>query len=90
MVALPLVVLATAASVIASQAIISGAYFLTQQAIQLGLLPGMNIIHTAGEEIGPIYVGFANWTLAAGYTLPSLGFGSSDAPAGASASPFHC
>jgi KUP system potassium uptake protein len=76
----PLVVLAT---VIASQAIISGAYSLTQQAIQLGFLPRMNIIHTAGEEIGQIYVPFVNWTLAAATLAAVIGFGSSDALAGA-------
>jgi KUP system potassium uptake protein len=79
----PLVVLATAATVIASQAIISGAYSLTQQAIQLGFLPRMNIIHTAGEEIGQIYVPFVNWTLAAATLAAVIGFGSSDALAGA-------
>jgi KUP system potassium uptake protein len=77
-----LVALATAATVIASQAVISGAYSLTQQAIQLGFLPRMNIVHTAGEEIGQIYVPFVNWALAA--TLAAvIGFGSSDALAGA-------
>jgi KUP system potassium uptake protein len=79
----PLVVLATAATVIASQAIISGAYSLTQQAIQLGFLPRMNIIHTAGDEIGQIYVPFVNWTLAAATLAAVIGFGSSDALAGA-------
>ncbi|HLN09793.1 MAG TPA: KUP/HAK/KT family potassium transporter, partial [Xanthobacteraceae bacterium] len=79
----PLVVLATVATVIASQAIISGAYSLTQQAIQLGFLPRMNIIHTAGHEIGQIYVPFVNWTLAAATLAAVIGFGSSDALAGA-------
>ena len=60
----PLVVLATTATVIASQSIISGAYSMTQQAIQLGFLPRMNIVHTAGGQIGQIYVPFVNWTLA--------------------------
>ena len=78
-----LVVLATAATVIASQAVISGAYSMTQQAINLGFLPRMNIIHTAGSEIGQIYVPFVNWTLAAGTLAAVLGFGSSDALAGA-------
>src|SRR6476646_5858200 len=78
-----LVALATAATVIASQAIISGAYSLTQQAIQLGFLPRMNIIHTAGHEIGQIYVPFVNWTLAAATLAAVIGFGSSDALAGA-------
>ena len=78
-----LVALATAATVIASQAVISGAYSLTQQAIQLGFLPRMNIIHTAGEEIGQIYVPFVNWALAAATLAAVIGFGSSDALAGA-------
>jgi KUP system potassium uptake protein len=79
----PLVVLATVATVIASQAIISGAYSLTQQAIQLGFLPRMNIVHTAGHQIGQIYVPFVNWTLAAATLAAVIGFGSSDALAGA-------
>jgi KUP system potassium uptake protein len=78
-----LVALATAATVIASQAVISGAYSLTQQAIQLGFLPRMNIVHTAGEEIGQIYIPFVNWTLAAATLAAVIGFGSSDALAGA-------
>ena len=82
-VACPAVVLATVATVIASQSIISGAYSLTQQAINLGFLPRMNIVHTAGSEIGQIYVPFVNWTLAAGTLAAVLGFGSSAALAGA-------
>jgi KUP system potassium uptake protein len=78
-----LVALATAATVIASQAVISGAYSLTQQAIQLGFLPRMNIVHTAGEEIGQIYVPFVNWALAFATLAAVIGFGSSDALAGA-------
>ena len=68
---------------IASQSIISGAYSMTRQAIQLGFLPRMNIIHTAGREIGQIYVPFVNWTLAAATLAAVIGFGSSDALAGA-------
>jgi KUP system potassium uptake protein len=79
----PLVALATVATVIASQAIISGAYSLTQQAIQLGFLPRMNIVHTAGSEIGQIYVPFVNWSLAVGTLIAVIGFGSSDALGGA-------
>ena len=79
----PLVALAAAATVIASQAIISGAYSLTQQAIQLGFLPRMNIVHTAGSEIGQIYVPFVNWALAIGTLAAVIGFGSSDALGGA-------
>src|SRR6516165_7625164 len=78
-----LVGLATAATVIASQAVISGAYSLTQQAVQLGFLPRMNIVHTAGDEIGQIYVPFVNWGLAAVTLAAVIGFGSSDALAGA-------
>ena len=79
----PLVALAAVATVIASQAIISGAYSLTQQAINLGFLPRMNVIHTEGREIGQIYVPFVNWALAAGTLIAVIGFGSSDALAGA-------
>jgi KUP system potassium uptake protein len=79
----PLVILATVATVIASQSIISGAYSMTQQAINLGFLPRMNVIHTEGREIGQIYVPFVNWALAAGTLAAVVGFGSSDALAGA-------
>jgi len=78
-----LVALATVATVIASQSIISGAYSLTSQAIQLGFLPRMNIIHTAGHEMGQIYVPIVNWLLAIGTLAAVIGFGSSDALAGA-------
>ncbi len=79
----PLVVLAAVATVIASQSIISGAYSLTQQAINLGFLPRMTVVHTEGREIGQIYVPFVNWALASGTIAAVLGFGSSDALAGA-------
>jgi KUP system potassium uptake protein len=75
--------LATVATAIASQSIISGAYSMTQQAINLGFLPRMNIIHTAGREIGQIYVPFVNWALAAATLTATIGFGSSDRLAGA-------
>jgi KUP system potassium uptake protein len=78
-----LVALATAATVIASQAVISGAFSLTEQAIRLGFLPRMNVVHTAGEEMGQIYVPFVNWSLAAATLVAVIGFGSSDALAGA-------
>jgi KUP system potassium uptake protein len=78
-----LVVLATAATVIASQAIITGAYSLTQQAIQLGFLPRLNVIHTAGHERGQIYIPFVNWALAITTLAAVIGFGSSDALGGA-------
>ncbi len=59
----PLVILATFAAAIASQALISGAYSLTRQAVALGYLPRMTINHTSKEEIGQIYVPFVNWAL---------------------------
>ncbi len=79
----PMVAFATVATVIASQAIISGAFSLTQQSIQLGFLPRMQIQHTASHEIGQIYVPLVNWLLAAATLGAVLGFGSSDALAGA-------
>ncbi len=59
----PLVAIATVATIIASQAVISGAFSLTRQAIQLGYCPRMRIEHTSSEEIGQIYVPFVNWAL---------------------------
>ncbi len=79
----PLVAFATVATVIASQAIISGAFSLTQQSIQLGFLPRMQIMHTASHEIGQIYVPLVNWLLAAATLGAVVGFGTSDALAGA-------
>ena len=66
---LPAVVIATAATIIASQAVISGAYSLTQQSIQLGLLPRMQIIHTSAHERGQIYVPRVNSLLIGGGML---------------------
>jgi len=60
---LPLVALATAATIIASQSIISGTFSMTRQAIQLGLCPRLHITQTSSEGYGQIYVGFVNWTL---------------------------
>jgi len=60
----PLVALATMAAIIASQAIISGAFSLTRQAVQLGYLPRVNIVHTSPREIGQIYIPGVNWALA--------------------------
>ena len=60
---LPLVVLATLATIIASQAVISGAFSVTQQAIQLGFLPRMKIVHTSASAFGQIYIPAVNWTL---------------------------
>jgi KUP system potassium uptake protein len=74
---LPMVVLATFATVIASQAVISGAYSVARQAVQLGLLPRMVIVHTSGEEAGQIYVPFTNWTLYLSVMALVIGFQSS-------------
>ncbi|HET8796472.1 MAG TPA: potassium transporter Kup [Thermoanaerobaculia bacterium] len=79
----PLVILATAATIIASQAIISGAFSLTRQAIQLGYLPRMEIIHTSEAEIGQIYMPTVNWALMAATIVLVIGFGSSSNIAGA-------
>ncbi|HEY0417904.1 MAG TPA: potassium transporter Kup [Acetobacteraceae bacterium] len=79
----PLVVFATLATIIASQAIISGAFSMTQQAIHLGFLPRMMVIHTASEERGQVYVPMVNWMLAAATLGAVLGFKTSDALAGA-------
>jgi KUP system potassium uptake protein len=79
----PMVALATVATVIASQAIISGAYSLTQQAIQLGFLPRMRVFHTASQEKGQIYMPMVNWLLAIGTLGAVIVFGSSDALGGA-------
>ncbi len=59
----PLLVLATLATIIASQAVISGAYSLTRQAMQLGYLPRMRVLHTSVREMGQIYIPFVNWLL---------------------------
>jgi KUP system potassium uptake protein len=77
MLRLPLVILATAATVIASQAVISGAFSLTQQAIQLGLLPRMEIRRTSETQAGQIYMPQVNWILLAGVLVLTLAFGSS-------------
>jgi len=79
----PLVAFAALATVIASQAIISGVYSLTQQAIQLGFLPRMHIRHTTSDAMGQIYVPLVNWLLAAATLGAVIGFGTSDALAGA-------
>src|SRR5258706_11530233 len=79
----PLVAFATVATVIASQAIISGVFSLTQQSIQLGFLPRMQIKHTTSHAIGQIYVPLVNWLLAAATLGAVIGFGTSDALAGA-------
>ena len=78
-----LVAFATVATVIASQSIITGAYSLTQQSIQLGFLPRLHVLHTAAHARGQIYVPIVNWTLAAATLGAVVGFGSSDNLAGA-------
>jgi KUP system potassium uptake protein len=80
---LPLTVLATAATVIASQALISGAFSLTVQAIQLGYLPRLRVLHTSQQTIGQIYVPAVNWTLMVASIGLVVGFGSSRGLAGA-------
>src|SRR5437868_2699151 len=79
----PLVAFSALATVIASQAIISGVFSLTQQAIQLGFRPRMQIRHTTSHAIGQIYVPLVNWLLAAATLGAVLNFGTSDALAGA-------
>ena len=80
---LPMVILATAATVIASQAVITGAYSLTQQAIQLGLLPRFEIRHTSATQVGQIYLPRVNGLLLAGVLLLVMLFRSSSALASA-------
>ncbi len=75
----PMVVLSTIAMVIASQAVISGTYSMTKQAMQLGFLPRMNVVYTSAKEIGQIYVPGINWTLLLAVVVAVLGFGSSTA-----------
>jgi KUP system potassium uptake protein len=79
----PLVVIATAATVIASQAVISGAYSLTMQAINLGYIPRLRIEHTSARMRGQIYIPSVNWVLAGATILLVLAFGTADALAGA-------
>jgi KUP system potassium uptake protein len=79
----PMIVLATLASIIASQAVISGAFSLTRQAVQLGYLPRLVIHHTSSEEIGQIYIPRINWMLLAATVWLVLEFRSSANLAGA-------
>ncbi len=79
----PALVLATLAAIIASQAVISGAYSLTKQAMQLGFLPRMRVQYTSAREIGQIYMPAVNWTLLLGVLAVVLFFGSSSALASA-------
>ncbi|MDX6603500.1 MAG: system potassium uptake protein, partial [Solirubrobacterales bacterium] len=80
---IPMVLLATVATVIASQAVISGAFSVTRQAVQLGFLPRLTIRHTSAREIGQIYVPAVNWFLLAAVVALVIGFGSSTSLASA-------
>jgi KUP system potassium uptake protein len=80
---LPLVGLATAAAIIASQALISGSFSITRQAIQLGLAPRLDVEHTSAREMGQIYVPQINWALMFSTVIIVIGFGSSSALAAA-------
>ena len=74
---IPMLGLATLATVIASQAVISGAFSVARQSVQMGLLPRMQIVHTSGHEEGQIYVPFTNWTLYLAVVALVIGFKSS-------------
>ena len=80
---LPLVLLATMATVIASQAVISGAFSVTHQAVQLGFLPRLKILHTSASAAGQIYIPLVNWTLLGMVILLVFAFGTSSALASA-------
>lgn len=79
----PMIILATAAAVIASQALISGIFSMAKQAIQLGYLPRLTILHTSDSEIGQIYIPFLNWLLFISITILVLIFETSSSLAGA-------
>src|SRR5262249_9522235 len=80
---IPLVILASCAAVIASQAVISGAFSLTRAAIQMGYCPRLAIDHTSERQIGQIYVPFVNWVLFTAVILLVAGFQRSDNLGGA-------
>ena len=80
---IPLVILATCATVVASQAVISGAFTLTRAAIQMGYCPRLKILHTSEKQIGQIYVPFVNWILFIAVVLLVLTFRTSSNLAGA-------
>ena len=73
----PMVIIATMATIIASQAVISGAFSLTRQAVQLGYVPRMKIEQTSSKEVGQVYMPAINWTLMVACIGLVLGFGSS-------------
>jgi KUP system potassium uptake protein len=75
---IPIVVLATLATVIASQSVISGAFSMARQAIQLGFLPHLTVRHTSEQESGQIYVPAVNWLLLGGVVILTVTFGSSE------------
>lgn len=79
----PMVILATIATIIACQAVISGAFSMTRQAVQLGILPRFEIRHTSEQQSGQIYVPVMNWLLLAGVVWLTLGFGTSSSLASA-------
>lgn len=79
----PLVILSTVATVIASQATISGTFSMTKQAISLGIMPRMEIVHTSSNEIGQIYIPAVNWLQLAVVVAAVIGFGSSSSLASA-------
>ena len=80
---IPLFILATCAAVVASQALITAAFSVTKQAVQLGILPRMRILHTSVRDTGQIYVPFVNWGLFVFIVLAVVLFGSSSKLAGA-------
>jgi KUP system potassium uptake protein len=80
---LPLVVIATMAAIIASQALISGAFSITRQAVQLGLFPRVDVEHTSAREMGQVYVPRVNWALMVATLMIVIGFRSSSAIAAA-------
>jgi KUP system potassium uptake protein len=77
------VVLATLATIIASQAVISGAYAIVQQAVHLGMLPRLHIVHTSSSQAGQIYIPAINWILLLSVIVVTISFGTSSSLAGA-------
>ena len=80
---LPLIALATLATVVASQAMISGSFSIARQALHLGYSPRLEVRHSSAEEIGQVYVPLVNWVLLLASVGLVLGFGSSERLAGA-------